>query len=488
MIMDLKSNEEINQKCIEVLTREKDKYKNNFHFDSPMGLINDPNGLSFYNGEYYIFFQWNPYGCEHNYKHWGYTKTKDFKNFKFPTVFISPDEVYDKNGCYSGSSIVKDDNLNFIYTGNVKDMNGNRESYQCLVTLSKNEEIKKLGPIISSIPKGYTAHFRDPYVFKKEGTYYIIIGAQKESLKGTAVMFSSKDFRNWDFLGEIKTEYKNFGYMWECPSLFELGGDDILVFSPQGLEKEEYKYQNIYQSGYIKGKFDYKTLEFNHDDFKELDMGFDFYAPQVFKDEKGRTLLIGWMGLPESEDEHVSSKYGWMHSLTIPRKLELKNGRLYQTPIEEMKNFREEKIVSLKNIETNHLNLDNVKTNSYELVLELNRGESKEFEISFMENSNEYTLLKYNFDNGVFIIERFNNNLNKREERKFKLYVKNTLKLNMFVDKSAVEIYIQDGMEVVSLRVYNKEEGTGLNIKTKDSKLKIDSINIWKMGEIKYYE
>ena len=58
----------------------------------------------------------------------------------------------------------------------------------------------------------------------------------------------------------------------------------------------------------------------------------------------------------------------------------------------------------------------------------------------------------------------------------------------MFVDKSAVEIYIQDGMEVVSLRVYNKEEGTGLNIKTKDSKLKIDSINIWKMGEIKYYE
>ena len=71
-----------------------------------------------------------------------------------------------------------------------------------------------------------------------------------------------------------------------------------------------------------------------------------------------------------------------------------------------MKNFREEKIVSLKNIETNHLNLDNVKTNSYELVLELNRGESKEFEISFMENSNEYTLLKYNFDNGVFIIER----------------------------------------------------------------------------------
>lgn len=217
-------------------------------------------------------------------------------------------------------------------------------------------------------------------------------------------------------------------------------------------------------------------------------MGFDFYAPQVFKDEKGRTLLIGWMGLPESEDEHVSSKYGWMHSLTIPRKLELKNGRLYQTPIEEMKNFREEKIVSLKNIETNHLNLDNVKTNSYELVLELNRGESKEFEISFMENSNEYTLLKYNFDNGVFIIERFNNNLNKREERKFKLYVEDTLKLNMFVDKSAVEIYIQDGMEVVSLRVYNKEEGTGLNIKTKDSKLKIDSINIWKMGEIKYYE
>ena len=486
--MKFKSNDEINKECMELLNEDKDIWKNNFHFDSPLGLINDPNGLSFYNGEYYIFFQWNPYGCEHNYKHWGYIKTKDFINFKYPNVFISPDSWYDKNGCYSGSAIVKDNILNLVYTGNVKDPEGNRESYQCLATLSNEDEVKKLGPIINEIPNGYTAHFRDPYIFEKDEKYYIVIGAQNKKLQGRALMYSSIDFNEWILEGEINSKYKDFGFMWECPSLFQINGLDILAISPQGLKKEELKYQNIYQSGYMIGNLNYENLNYNHGEFKEFDSGFDFYAPQIFKDINDRTIMIGWMGLPETEDCHITSKYGWMHSLTMPRELFIKDGILYQSPIKEFKELREEKLVCLENIETDHLNINNIESNSYEMILSLNRGESNEVNISFMKDDNGEVSLVYNFDTEICTLSRVKCNSNGIEERKFKLYIKDSLKINMFVDKSAVEIYFGDGEEVASLRIYNGDEATGLSIESKKENLKINSINIWKMGEVKYYE
>ena len=103
-----------------------DEYRNNYHFEPPFGLLNDPNGLSYYNGEYHLFFQWNPYTCEHKFKHWGLIRTKDIKKFTIPKLMMAPNDYYDKNGCYSGCGVVVGDNLELFYTGNVKDDNDNR--------------------------------------------------------------------------------------------------------------------------------------------------------------------------------------------------------------------------------------------------------------------------------------------------------------------------------------------------------------------------
>ncbi|MGG7077101.1 glycoside hydrolase family 32 protein [Clostridium sardiniense] len=486
--MKFRSSSEINKDCIEYYKKQKNKWRNNFHFEAPFGLINDPNGLSYYNGEYYIFFQWNPYGCEHKYKHWGYVTTKDFKKFSIPKVAISPTDWYDKDGCYSGSALVRDGNLELLYTGNVKDENNNRESYQCRAVLSKDEKIEKLGPIIKEIPKGYTAHFRDPYVWEQNGKYYSIYGIQNKELKGRVLLYSSDEFDTWKLEGEIKTNYDNFGYMWECPSLFELDGKDIFVVSPQGLKAEEFKYQNIYQSGYMIGKLNYESLEFKHGEFKELDKGFDFYAPQVFKDNKGRTILIGWMGLPETEDVHPSKVYGWIHSLTMPRELSLKDDRIYQKPIEEIKNLREENVFNLSDIQTDYMEYNDLMSNSYELKLDVDKNTSSDIEIKFMASDEEYTLLKYNFDDEICIIDRSNMLFGDKDARKFKLEGKNNFKIDMFVDKSAVEIYLQDGMEVASIRLYPKDSSCGISVKSNDGKLNINSMNIWKMGEVEYCE
>lgn len=136
------------------------------------------------------------------------------------------------------------------------------------------------------------------------------------------------------------------GYMWECPDYFHLDGKDVLVFSPQGLAAKEHAYQNIHQSGYLIGEVDWETLTFKETSaFRELDYGFDFYAPQTFEDEQKRRILWGWMGLGDTSPEYSNPTIprGWQHAATLPRQLSVKNDQLYQQPLPEFQNYETSK-------------------------------------------------------------------------------------------------------------------------------------------------
>lgn len=487
--MKFKGILDINKDSKEFYKKEKnnESFRNNYHFQPPFGLINDPNGLSFFNGEYNIFFQWNPFTCEHKFKHWGLIKTKDFINYTIPKVVLAPVDYYDKNGCYSGSAIERNGVLELLYTGNVKDKNGNRLSYQCAAIMNKDGDVKKLGAVLDSVPKGYTSHFRDPKVYFKNGKYYFIIGAQTDKLKGRVLLYSSLDMRKWSLEGEIKTRLENFGYMWECPNIVTLKDKDVLIFSPQGLEKEEFKYQNIYQSGYIVGKLNYDALKFNHDEFCELDMGFDFYAPQIFEDDKNRILMIGWMGVPEQdEDKHISLKENWIHCLTIPRELTLKNNKIYQNPIDEIKQLREKMFFCRDNFVEESLEFSDINKNSYEFILDLKDSRNLNFKIEMFKGEGEHFDLYFN--DGICVISKENILQGPHGIRKFILNKSNNLKLHGFIDKSAVEIYINDGEYVLSSRVFVKMNSTGLKLNGLGEKLNINKLEIWTLKGVNYNE
>lgn len=485
-----KSLEEVNLDVVNIYSNNScnDNWKLNYHFETPIGLINDPNGLSYYNGEYHLFFQWNPYGCEHKFKHWGLVKTRNFVDFTIPKLVLAPTDWYDKDGCYSGSALEVDGKLELLYTGNVKDEEGNRESYQCRAVCDEEGNVIKYGPVVDdkNRPEGYTAHFRDPKAFKKGDKYYFVIGVQTNDLIGRTLLYSSDDFKDWKLEGEIDTEYKNFGFMWECPGICEVDGTDVFIFSPQGLEKEEFKNQNIYQSGYLLGKLDYDTLKFEHNEFKELDMGFDFYAPQTFDDEKGRTIMIGWMGMPEEEEYHPTSKYGRMHSLTMARELSVKNGVLYQKPIEEYKSLRGETLVDLEDVMGSQWASHNIENNSYELLLDVNKNESSELQLRFATGEDEYMVFTYDFDQNIAILDRTNMKNGDKGVRKLKLEESENVKINMFMDNSAVEIYLNDGKEVLSARVYPEEGSVGLQLLSKGGNIKINNMKVWTLEGVKY--
>ena len=444
------------------------QWHNKFHLEMPKGLVNDPNGLCYHQGKYQIFFQWNPFGCEHKHKHWAYTQTTDFINYTKPQIALAPIDKFDKDGCYSGSARNKNNKLEIIYTANLKDEQNIRYPRQVLVKQNDDGEFIKEKIIIDTVPEGYTTHFRDPYIFAKNNRSFIILGAQRENLTGCALIYEEID-ENWIFRGELKTQLTDFGYMWECPNLFTIDDKDILVFCPQGLKAQKYQYQNLYQAGYLIGQFNPDTLEFTHGEFHEFDMGFDFYAPQILVHEN-RHILIGWVGMPDKLQDYPTIDDGWVHSLTLPRELILKDDKLYQRPIAELNKLNQN---TTTKINKNKISLSTNK--KLEISIPLKDISNWQGELKF---NDEYILLTYDKNNSIFTIDRSQLKLGGKGIRQFLVKTQNELNLSIYIDSSIIELYLQDGEYYATFCYYPTENTPDIYlIQNTDNKTTLTNLN-----------
>lgn len=461
------------------------RWHNDFHLEMPFGLVNDPNGLSWFAGKYHIFFQWNPLGVEHRHKCWGHVETEDFVHYRLPALALWPSDMHDKDGCYSGGGFVEDDALRLVYTCNCRD-GKKRIPVQRIASWQPEKGIvQKDAIIIEHEPSGYTAHFRDPNRFLKDGREFLVLGAQTVEEKGRAVLYEKKASA-WQLAGEIKTDLPDFGYMWECPTFLPLAEGDVLLFSPQGLEAEEYRWQNLYQSGYIAGKFDADSLEFQHGAFHELDQGFDFYAPQAFLHE-GRTILFGWMGMPDLEEEYPTREEGWLFSLTMPRELRLSDGRLFYAPLEEMKALRKgaaRKFTAARTVE-----FGQTIAQKSEIELEILLGDAQQVHIDLAYiGAGEYVRFSYQRRTSVMTIERYGMKCGGRGVRRFRLAVRDSLKLHIYKDKTAIEVFFQDGAEVASFFVFPTQDIVPNFVISADRKLDKVEGSFWELGGFEWNE
>ena len=449
---------------------EKDFWRQKYHIQGIVGLINDPNGFSQFKGKYHMFYQWNPLGTNHKNKTWAHSVSDDLLHWERLKTALRPDTWYSKDGVYSGSAIADDKKLYLFYTGNVKDADGNRESYQCLAVSSDGENFERWEPSIVNQPDGYTRHIRDPKIWKKDGKFYAVIGIQSEDLEGKAVLYSSENIKDWKFEGEIAGanhgKIKDFGFMWECPDYFQLKDEktgeikDLLVFSPQGLEPEGDLYNNKYQTGYLFGKLDYEKPEFEiSSNFVEIDRGHDFYAPQSMEDDKGRRIIVGWMGVPEEED-FPTVKNEWIHCLTLPRELKVIDGKLYQLPIKEMESIRGEKIGFNEKV-TGEVKVGTGTT--YELKARFNDINS-DFGLKLRTGKNSEIVLKFDYNDKKFVLDRTKGEQPDKRLRKVYLGNISKLELTVFVDNSSVEVFINGGQEVFSSRIFPEKDADGISV------------------------
>ncbi len=414
-----------------------------YHIYPETGWLNDPNGLCQLDGTYHFYYQASPLDENRADIGWGHVSSTDLINYKREDFFIFPDSKYDKNGAYSGSAFIEDNKLSFFYTGNVKypgDFDGINEGREHN-TLRIDSDAYTYGEKIlimdnDDYPADMTKHVRDPKIYKKDGTYYMFLGARSKDDKGMVLVFKSENLKDFTYHMRIETAY-DFGFMWECPDFFDLGDKQILICCPQGLASEKYKFQNIYQSGYFFIDLDLENKTYKLGNFEELDYGFDFYAPQTFEDEACRRILVGWMGIPDADYTNPSVKYKWQHALTIPRELKIKNQRLVQEPIKELEALRGSKIDLEKGKVYEELTFE---ASAYNI--------SGDFKIYLRK---DVTLF---YKDGILSL-KMGKSGSGRDERLIK--IDEITSLRIFSDRSSLEIFINDGAYVMTNRVYAQE-------------------------------
>lgn len=346
---------------------------------------------------------------------------------------------------------------------------------------SNGEIIKNSEAVIKELPQGYTDNFRDPKVFKDNNKYYCLIGAERKENLGTIVYYESDNLLDWKFKGEIKTGFFGNGFMWECPDYLKFEDKGVLIFSPQGLEAEGDKYRNIFQAGYLIGdKINFSNGEFKHGDFNELDRGFDFYAPQTTESKDGRKILVGWMGLPEID--YPTDKNAWAHCLTIPRELKLRGEKLIQKPVKELEILRGEKLECSYVLNNEEKDIVGFKGKTYELICEFNDFSGKYVGLKLRKGIDEETVFYYDIENKKLVLDRSKSGevfaTEYGTERKC-TYNKKNLKVQIFVDVSSVEIFVNDGEEVFTSRIFTENESDGVSVFA-DEYAEV-CVNLWKI-------
>jgi beta-fructofuranosidase len=453
------------------------QYRLNYHLMGQCGWINDPNGFIHYKDKYHLFYQHNPYDAVPGLMYWGHAVSDDLIKWNYLPIALAPDKPYDKDGCFSGSSMEANGRLYLMYTGHVVDGGDQRET-QCLAYSDDAINFAKYkgNPVISieQIPnEASKKDFRDPRVFKRNGKYYVVIGSNDGKGKGQVLIYTSLDMLHWVFLRAVGAE-KNMGNNCECPDMFRLQDRDVLIVSLQYLNEEKPYNSSVYAIGH----FDESVGDFIFDRCFPLDYGFDFYAPQTTEDVSSRRIIVAWMNEWGSENPTYSLGHNWAGAMTLPREVLLKDGMLCFKPVDEIKTYRRNEF-SMENIEfEGERNLD-AYGDSYEIEASFDARSATEFGLKLRTGYGEETVLSYNRAKKIFSFDRNKSGIGPKGEKHTEVELDdNVLTIRAFVDKCSVEVFINDGRKVMTGRIYPSKDSKGIRIFSRGA-CKLLSLKKW---------
>ena len=339
-----------------VARAEDDRHRPRFHFVSPAGWLNDPNGLSHWNGVYHLFYQYNPLKAVHSRIHWGHATSPDLVTWTDAPVALVPGDdatAPDADGCWSGVLVDDHGVPTLVYSGR----RGDRE-LPCVAVGSPDLTewvADAANPVIAAPPASLElTAFRDHCVWPHPGGgWRQLIGSGIRGQGGTALLYESPDLRNWSYLGPLivgdsgdrETTADDWtGTMWECVDLFRLetaGADDepvdpdVLVFSAwdDGVTRHTL---------YLTGR--YSGTRFERTAAHRLDYGGRyFYAPQSTLDARGRRVMFGW--LQEGRSDAAAETAGWSGVMSLPRLVtRAPDGTLFQQPVPELETLRRDHV------------------------------------------------------------------------------------------------------------------------------------------------
>jgi fructan beta-fructosidase len=491
-----------------------------YHFTPGHNFMNDPNGMVFYKGEYHLFYQYNPEGQVWGHMSWGHAVSSDMVHWKNLPVAIPEDPNF---MIYSGSAVVDWNNSSGLCK------NPDPQDHSCLIAIYAADYHQKVEKthIAYSNDRGRTwtnysgnpvidldaADFRDPKVFwyapqKKWGLVAVLADHRK------ALFFGSTDLKHWTKLSEFGPAADGAG-QWECPDLLELpieGTTDtrwVLIINrnpgaPAGGTGVRY----------LIGEFDGTQFVEKESAGKKLwaDYGKDFYATNSFNDMPAgdaRKIWIGWTSnwLYAKDEPTVA----WRGAQSIPRSLTLryvatplipKPGTsgppaasellMVQAPVRELRSLRG-KPLEVSNVTVAEANAKiaaaGLRSESYEIEAELEPGSASEIGFHVLKGDGSQTVVGIAPASNTLFVDRTNSGdvfFSEAFPGRFSTTLHDTkrVKLHIFVDRSIVEVFANDGEKVMTDRAYPPQDSWQIEMYANGGAGKVISLTIWPMSSI----
>ena len=462
-----------------------------YHFTPPQNFMNDPNGLVFYDGEYHLFYQHNPFGDIWGHMCWGHAVSRDLLHWEhLPVALHEEDGVM----IFSGSAVVdwkntsgfgNDNNppLIAIFTGH----SASEQNQNVAYSLDRGRTwMKYAGNPILSIG---ARDFRDPKMFWHEPTQqWIMVTVLSDQYK---VRFDgSTDLKHWTYLSDFGPSGAVDG-IWECPDLFPLAVEGQPERSKWVLKVDALKGTG---GQYFIGEFDGTRFinDAADDQILRVDYGSDFYAAQSWSDEpNGRRVWIAWLNNWHYANLIPTSP--WRGLFSIPRELHLRQFPeglcLVQEPIKELTKLRKSLYHATDlNIDAVNSQLTELETvTAIEMQVEFTLGTALEIGIKFCTAEGEETVIGYDSHLQELFIDRRRSGESAFSEEFAGVHggylapQQGKISMHIFMDSCSLEVFANDGLIVISDLIFPGDQNAGIEFYSRDGDVHLSKVDVWKL-------
>ena len=512
-------------------TTNTDYYRPSYHFTPLYGWMNDPNGMVYKDGEYHLYFQYNPYGSKWGNMHWGHAVSKDLVHWEHLDPAIARDPV---GHIFSGSSVVDKKNtagfgknaIIAIYTNN----SVNHDEVQCVAYSNDNGRTftKYEGnPVLT--PFDGLKDFRDPKVFwyEKGKCWYMIVSADKETR-----FYKSKNLKKWNYVSAFGKGIGQQPCQYECPDFFQL---------PVNGDKKKMKWvmtMNINPgcwfggsaTEYFVGDFDGKKFTCpDANEVKWLDWGKDHYATVTFSNTGDRVLGITCMSNWQYANLTPFKQNRGANGLPRELKLYEKNGKYYISEDvapevyalrKDTKNVADASVADEKMLAGVAANMEG----AFEIEADVTPDANGIAGIEISNNKRERTMIYFDMKQGKVVMDRtesglsdfgkqsvphdielawdkqlaaegkqparITNSINYKNDFALATWAplslcengKKTYHVDIFVDKSSVELFVDGGRIAMTNLVFPVAPYENVKLYTQGGKAEFKNLKVHKLG------
>ncbi|MDI4643519.1 GH32 C-terminal domain-containing protein [Cohnella hashimotonis] len=489
-----------------ILPREmfiRDRHRPQYHVTTPGHWMNEPHAPFYYEGRYHLFYQFNPKGPFFHYLHWGHSVSEDLVHWRDLPPALRPEPGIDPDGVWSGSATYDEEGQPALFytTGNhslkpnqqiglARPRDGGKSDPDLIAWTKRSKPVLMLDQDEELLDE-----FRDPFVWRDQDRWVMLVGAGLKNRGGTALAYVSDDLENWTPCGPFyesdPSKYPFLGTAWELPVLLPLrdqGGNrtdkHVFVVSPWGPGA-------VADIRYWIGRYDSAHIRFvpDHEEPRLIDYGdFHFTGPSGMVDPKtGRSILFTIAQGERSPEIDYDS--GWSHGAGMPVTLTLlDDSTLGVSPIEEIALLREETLLDVRNVtlEAANLLLDGIHGSMLEIELELQAAGRTAIALRRSPGGEEETVLYCDRDRSEIGVDRTRSTLDPKERTRGiqsgpLALGEQSLRLHVLLDRSLIEAYF-NGRKCMTTRTYpSRLDADGLRLDASPGAV-VERLTVRRMG------